>query len=196
MPTDNPLNIAVIIGSTRTDRFCPTPAKWIAKRARQRGDLNVDVIDLKDAALPEILAGDDENAPTPAPVKALQPRLAEADAFIVVTPVYNRGYPASLKNAIDWYFEEWSAKPVGFVSYGGIGGGLSAVEQLRAVFNEVHAATIRNTISFDNYWDRFDDNGETTDGVSLEGAAKSFMDQLNWWAYALRDARNQRPFTP
>ncbi|MDS1272379.1 NAD(P)H-dependent oxidoreductase [Lipingzhangella sp. LS1_29] len=194
--TERPLHVAVIIGSTRQDRFSPTPARWIAKRARQRGDLTVDLIDLKDAALPEILGGNDPDAPLPEPVQRLQPRLAQADAFIVVTPVYNRGYPASLKSAIDWYFYEWNAKPVGFVSYGGVGGGLHAVEQLRQVFNEVHSPTIRNTISFANYWERFDEHGETTDGESLENAAKGFLDQLDWWAHALRDARERVPYRP
>ncbi|MBB4933290.1 NAD(P)H-dependent FMN reductase [Lipingzhangella halophila] len=193
MADSRTLNVAVIIGSTRKDRFCPTPAKWISRHAEQRGDLNVDLVDLKEAALPDVLNGGDDD-PVPAPVQALQPRLDRADAFIVVTPVYNKGYPASLKTAIDWYFQEWSAKPVGFVSYGGIGGGLYAVEQLRQVFNEVHATTIRNTISFANYWEHFDEHGETVEGQPLEAAAKGFLDQLGWWGRALREAREQTPY--
>ncbi|WP_017556311.1 NADPH-dependent FMN reductase [Nocardiopsis baichengensis] len=189
------LRIAVIVGSTRKDRFCPTPAKWITEQAEQRGDLDVDMIDLADTDLPYILNGDDENAPVPEPVEALRPRLAAADAFIVVTPVYNRGYPASLKNAIDWYFDEWGAKAVGFVSYGGMGGGLHSVEQLRPVFNEVHAHTIRNTISFQNFWERFDEQGRPTEAEAVSGAAKGFLEQLTWWARALRRARAEKPYT-
>ncbi|MBB4932354.1 NAD(P)H-dependent FMN reductase [Lipingzhangella halophila] len=191
MPGDRTLNIAVIIGSTRDNRFGPTPARWIAAQARQREDWDVDVIDLKEAALPETLS-----RPAPEPVRQLQPRLARSDAFIVVTPVYNRGYPAPLKTAIDWYHHEWNAKPVGFVSYGGIGGGLHAVEQLRLVFNEVHAATIRDTVSFANFWEHFDKNGATSDGEPIDGAAKKFLDQLGWWAHALRAARARTPYTP
>lgn len=183
------LRLGVIIGSTRNDRFCPIPSRWIAEHARQRGDLEVDVIDLLDEDLPVIQNGDDENTPLPDRVLALQPRIVEADAFIVVTPVYNRSFPASLKNAIDWYFEEWSAKAIGFVSYGGINGGIPAVEHLRQVFNEVNAATVRNSVSFANFWEKFDEDGQPIDSVGTNAAAKSLLDQLTWWGHALRNAR-------
>ncbi|WP_017626048.1 NADPH-dependent FMN reductase [Nocardiopsis chromatogenes] len=194
--TDNDrLRIAVIIGSTRVGRFGPVPARWIAAHARGRGDLDVDMVDLADAALPTVMGGDDEGEPLPEPVAALGARLAAADAFIVVTPVYNRGYPASLKNAVDWYFDEWSAKPVGFVSYGGAGGGLQAVEQLRNVFNEVHAHTVRSAVAFSDFPDKFDGQGRPTDAEGADAAAKELLDQLSWWALALKEARERRPFT-
>lgn len=188
------LRVAVIIGSTRQDRFCTTPAHWVAGQAETRGDIDVDLIDLAETALPTTLPGNDPNTPLPDRVAALAPRLAAADAFIVVTPIYNRGYPAPLKNAIDWFFDEWAAKPVGFVSYGGMGAGLTAVEQLRQVFNEVHATSIRDTLSFPDFWERFDDQGQPRDREGTEGAAKGFLDQLSWWAHALRDARRRRPY--
>ncbi|TCP46784.1 hypothetical protein EV191_11360 [Tamaricihabitans halophyticus] len=82
------------------------------------------------------------------------------------------------------------------MSYGGIGGRLFAVEQLRQVFTEVHATTIRQAISFDNFWERFDEHGETAADESLESAAKTFLDQLSWWANALRVARAAHPYEP
>ena len=85
----------------------------------------------------------------------MTPRLAAADAFVVVTPEYNHSYPAPVKTLIDWHFTEWQAKPVGFVSYGGMSGGLRAVEHLRGVFAELHAVTVRDTVSFHGAWDRF-----------------------------------------
>ncbi|WP_306362918.1 NADPH-dependent FMN reductase [Nocardia sp. CC227C] len=194
MTTPACLRLAVVIGSTRTDRFGPTPARWIAEHASARTDFEVDVVDLADTRLPYVMNGDDDKT-LPAEVAALSPRLAAADAFVVVTPVYNRGYPAALKNAIDWFFDEWCAKPVGYVSYGGMGGGLFAVEQLRQVFNEVHAVSIRNAISFANFWDTWDENGRPIDTTATDGAAKSFLDQLAWWGHALRDARAARPYT-
>ncbi|GAB3832488.1 hypothetical protein GCM10027610_024720 [Dactylosporangium cerinum] len=75
------------------------------------------------------------------------PRLTAADAFVVVTPEYNRSFPAPLKTAIDWFYEEWHAKPVTFVSYGRESGGLHATAQLRQVFNELQTVTMRNTVS-------------------------------------------------
>ncbi|MDS1270118.1 NAD(P)H-dependent oxidoreductase [Lipingzhangella sp. LS1_29] len=194
MHTDPKLTVAVIVGSTRPGRFGPTPAQWIAERAAEHPELGVDLIDLKEAALPETLGTESPGDTIPDNVRALGERLERADAFIVVTPVYNRGYPAALKTAIDWFYHEWSAKPVGFVSYGGVGGGLHAVEQLRQVFNEVHATTIRNTISFANFWERFDSEGQTVDNESATAAAKTFLDQLTWWARALRDARAKHPY--
>jgi NAD(P)H-dependent FMN reductase len=188
MGENHPLNVAVIIGSTREERFGPVPARWIAERAHQHGAFTVDLVDLKETALPENLGGDTDTWPQ---IRALGERIDAADAFIVVTPVYNRGYPAPLKTAIDTYHAEWAAKPVGFVSYGGLNGGLYAVEQLRQVFTELHATTIRDTISFANFWEKFDEKGETVEGEPLETAAKNFLDSLAWWAGALRTARRQ-----
>ncbi|MDA0567780.1 NAD(P)H-dependent oxidoreductase [Streptomonospora sp. S1-112] len=194
MPENDPLRVAVIVGSIRTDRFGPIPARWIAERARQHGSFEVDVIDLAEADLPFVLGGDDPGAPVPPQVAALSPRLAQADAFIVVTPVYNRGYPASLKNAIDWFYTEWNAKAVGFVSYGGLTGGVTSVEALRAVFNEVQATTIRNTVCFMDCHDKFDEEGNPVTPEPVNVAAKAFLEQLEWWARALRDARRVSPY--
>ena len=184
-----PLRVLLIMGSTRTDRFCPVPARWAAERARERDDLDLDVVDLADHHLPAVLMGDDEDASVPDVVADLGDRLDAADAFVIVTPVYNRGYPASLKNAIDWFHAEWAAKPVGFVSYGGRTGGIEAVEQLRCVFVELGAMTIRNVLSFPDFWECFDDDGEATDPTGSAAAATAFYDQLSWWARALRTAR-------
>ena len=92
---------------------------------------------------------------------SLNERVASCDAFIVVTPEYNHGYPAPLKALIDSFGPEWHAKPVAFVSYGGISGGLRAVEQLRLVFAELHAVTIRESVSFAGAWEQFDPEGRT-----------------------------------
>ncbi|GHD17735.1 FMN reductase [Nocardiopsis kunsanensis] len=194
MSEDDRLNVAVVIGSTRRGRFGPTPARWIADQAEQRGGMKVDLIDLAEADLPPILPSDDATLPLPEQVEALAPRIEAADAFIVVTPVYNRGYPGSVKNAIDWFFTEWQAKAVGFVSYGGVTGGLTSIEQLRPIFNELNAATIRNTITFPDYQDKFDELGQPTNPELLSSLAKGFLEQLTWWAEALREARRKVPY--
>jgi NAD(P)H-dependent FMN reductase len=128
-----------------------------------------------------------------AAVGKVTPRLEAADAFIVVTPEYNHSYPASLKNAIDWHRGEWTAKPVAFVSYGGMSGGLRAVEHLRAVFAELHAVTIRDTVSFHGAHARFGPDGEPKDDAAAV-AAKAMLDQLGWWARSLAEARTVRPY--
>jgi NAD(P)H-dependent FMN reductase len=187
--SSSPLHLAIIIGSTRQGRFAPTVANWFAKQAVLRDDMAIDVIDLAEAQLPAVLTK------TPGPeVAATAQRLAKADAFVVVTPEYNHSFPASLKNAIDWHFTQWQAKPIGFVSYGGLAGGLRAVEQLRQVFAELHAVTVRDTVSFHGAWAQFDTEGQPKDRPSCEGAAKIMLDQLSWWGEALREARTKRPY--
>lgn len=181
---DTPLRLAVIVGSTREGRFGPTVARWFAARAALRGDDDLDLVDLADVSLPAMTpAGPDPD------VDALIARIAAADCFVVVTPEYNHAYPASLKAAIDLVPPRaWRAKPVGFVSYGGISGGLRAVEQLRQVFPELEATTVRETVSFHGAHQRFGEDGEPHDPAA-EVAATKLLDQLAWWAVALRTAR-------
>jgi NAD(P)H-dependent FMN reductase len=184
-----PLKIAVIVGSTRDGRFGPVVADWFVAEARQRADLVVDVLDLAEMDLPAHYP----SGPVPA-VTAWNERLDPADAFVVVTPEYNHAYPAHLKQAIDLARREWAAKPVAFVSYGGLSGGLRAVEQLRQVFAELHAVTIRDTVSFHMTHSAFDADGRAIDEAGPSAAAKQLLDQLAWWALALREARALRPF--
>ncbi|TDC57491.1 NADPH-dependent oxidoreductase [Actinomadura sp. KC345] len=183
------LRLAVIVGSTREGRFGPTAARWFLGRARQRRDMDVDVLDLAEDRLPAVLTAD-----RPPEVEAVGRRLEAADAYVVVTAEYNHSFPASLKNAIDWFLTEWQAKPVGFVSYGGVAGGLRAVEQLRLVFAELHAVTVRDSVSFSNYPGLFDGAGDPVDPETCDGAAKIMLDQLAWWAGALREARARTPY--
>src|SRR5690606_5472841 len=130
----------------------------------------------------------------PKAVRDLAPWLAAADAFVVVTPEYNHSFPASLKNAIDWFYSEWHAKPVGFVSYGGRTGGMHAVEQLRLVFTEVEAVTVRAAVSLRNYWEQLDGDGKLVGHEDLDSAARTMLDRLVWWAEALRAHRTIRPY--
>jgi NAD(P)H-dependent FMN reductase len=184
-----PFNVAVIIGSTREGRFGPTVAAWFVGQARQRADMVIDVIDLADLDLPAVYPSQ-----ASADVRAYTSRLDRADAFVVVTPEYNHGYPASLKQAIDLAFHEWRAKPVAFVSYGGMAGGLRSVEQLRQVFAELHATTVRDTVSFHMAHGAFDASGNPIGEVGPSAAAKTMLDQLAWWGTALREARAARPY--
>lgn len=186
------LRVAVVIGSVREGRFGPTAAAWFVARARARPDLEVDVVDLVDTPMPDRLGqieGEQGRR-----LAAVSPRLAAADAFVIVTAEYNKSFPAALKDLLDWHFTEWQAKPVGFVSYGGVSGGLRAVEQLRLVLTELHAMTLRDTVSFPLYWDRFGPDGLPADPEGPQKAADVMLDQLEWWGRALRAARLERPY--
>jgi len=192
-PPAAPLKVAVIVGSNREGRFGPVVADWLLGRFRGRDDLTAEVVDTADAGLPTALSSS-PSAGVAAELAKVTPRLAGADAFVVLTPEYNHSFPASLKALIDWHYEEWRAKPVGFVSYGGVSGGLRAVEQLRQVFAELHAVTVRDTVSFHNAGASFDGAGRHKDPAAPDAAAKAMLDQLAWWAAALRDAKRVRPY--
>jgi NAD(P)H-dependent FMN reductase len=184
-----PLRTAVIIGSTRAGRVGGVLGRWFAEQATLRADLDLFVVDLADFDFP---AGYPE-VPT-AEMARFTGTLADADAFVVVTPEYNHSFPASLKQAVDYGYDEWHAKPVGFVSYGCRSTGGHAVEQLRAVFTELHAMPLCNTVGVDLLDGRVDDTGRPTDTPDRAPAVTALLDQLVWWGDALRDARAKRPY--
>ncbi|MEU9864007.1 NAD(P)H-dependent oxidoreductase [Streptomyces sp. NPDC047971] len=188
-----PLRLAVIVASNREGRFGPVVADWFLGRTTGRDDFTVDVVDLAEADLPTSLSYSPDPA-VRAELDKVSPVLAAADAFVVLTPEYNHSFPAALKSLIDWHYTEWQAKPVGFVSYGGMSGGLRAVEQLRQVFAEMHAVTVRDTVSFHNAHGHFDEDGRHKDPTGPDAAAKSMLDQIAWWAQALRTAKSTRPY--
>jgi NAD(P)H-dependent FMN reductase len=189
--TDTP-RIAVVVGSTRPGRTGPAIARWFLGEAARHGGIRPELVDLADAELPAtLLAG----AQVPRGVRELRTRLAAADGFVVVTPEYNHSFPAPLKQAIDLTGREWQAKPVAFVSYGGRGGGLRAVGQLRQIYPEMHATTIRNTVSIHNVWENVGPDGALRADKELTAAAHDLTAQLAWWANALRAGRAARPYT-
>ncbi|MEV0594815.1 NADPH-dependent FMN reductase [Nonomuraea cavernae] len=197
--SDQNLKLVVVLGSVREGRFGAMIAEWFTGEVRRHGRFDLDVLDLAEVTLPVALPADPDDLKVPgrrpAELAALAGRLAGADAFVVVTPEYNHSFPASIKHLIDWHFTEWQAKPVGFVSYGGMGGGLRAVEHLRGVFAEMHAVTVRHTVSFDRPWERFGADERPVDPDGPGGAAKMLLDQLGWWGSVLHDARLATPYT-
>ena len=190
------LKIQIILGSTRQNRFGDKPARWIYKEAKKRKEIETEFLDLRDYPLefydepvpPTMLNGNysDEMA------KRWVKKVGEADAYIIVAPEYNHGYPAVLKNALDYPYSEWNNKPVGFISYGGVGGARS-IQQLRQVAIQLQMAPIRNSIHIPSFWKMLDENGKLKPGAfnSLKESADGFFDQLIWWAKALKKARGK-----
>ncbi|GGN63322.1 putative reductase [Streptomyces kronopolitis] len=185
--SEHPYRLAVIVGSIREGRFAPVIATWFARHAARHPHIDVDVIDLDEVRPYTLRHGSEEYA-------SFAKRVDEADAFVVITPEYNHSFPAPLKHAIDLLHTQWQAKPVGFVSYGGISGGLRAVEQLRLVFAELHATTVRDSVSFALAGNLFDDAGELRAPAAATQAADTLLHQLTWWAVTLREARATRPY--
>ena len=184
--------IGIILGSTREGRFGDKPAQWIHEIAKQRADLAFELIDLRDHPLPFF---NEPMSPAWAPPKneaALRwaDKLATLDGLIVVTPEYNHGPSAVLKNAFDYAYKEFIRKPIGFVGYGGVGAA-RAVEQLRLVATELQMAPVRNAVhigmvEFLGIWQQ---GKSFEDFPHLAQAASGMLDDIAWWAKALKGAR-------
>jgi NAD(P)H-dependent FMN reductase len=183
------IKVGLIYGSARKGRFCDKVAAWAAEQITKHGAFSLDAIDPAIHSLQT--RPDEESAPG---ASSLWQRVAEADAFVVVTPEYNHGYPAPLKSLIDSVGAEWHAKPVAFVSYGGVSGGLRAVEQLRLVFAELHTVTIRDAVSFAGAWEQFDEAGKLLHPERHRRSMETLLARLHWWAEALRAARRAAPY--
>jgi NAD(P)H-dependent FMN reductase len=184
------LKIKVIVGSTRENRFSEMPAQWIFELAKARPDLDVELLDLRDfplpffeEAMPPGIANDSYANPV---VVRWRDKIREADGFIVCSPEYNHGYPAVLKNALDYVYHAWARKAVAFVSWGGAGG-TRGVEQLRLVAIELDMAPSRFAVHIANPWFIKDISGIDTEQNRQSAAA--LLDNLAWWAGALSAVR-------
>jgi len=187
--------IAIIIGTTRAVRFGEKPAKWIYEISSQRDDLDVEMVDLRDYPMPffdEVAS----NAWVPSKNEVAlrwQKKVAEFDGYIFVTAEYNRGVPAVLKNALDYAYPEWNRKPAAYVGYGSVGGA-RAIEHLRLIAVELQMAPMRTAVhiqgaDFMAVWQQGKDIAEL---AYLAPNAKEMLDQLAWWANALKAAREAK----
>jgi len=185
------LKIGIITGSTRPNRKSLDVARWVLETAQKRGDAQYELVDIQDFELPLF----DEPMP-PILGQYQQPhtnrwaeRVASLDGFVFVTPEYNHGIPAALKNAIDFLFAEWNHKAAGFVSYGGAGGA-RAVEQLRLVLAEVQVATVRAQLTL-SMWTDFESFTTFRPTLQHEKSLGSVLDEVLAWAGALKSLRSE-----
>ncbi|MEM4325719.1 MAG: NAD(P)H-dependent oxidoreductase [Candidatus Pacearchaeota archaeon] len=195
------IKIKIIIGSTRQNRFSEKPAKWIFEEIKKLKDVEAELLDLRDypmpffneAISPLMLQRQYSNKV----VKKWSEKINEGDAFIIVTPEYNHGYPAVLKNAMDAIYPEWNRKPVGFISYGGALG-TRAVEQLRQVAIELQMVPIRNSIHipvdifFAAIMGKGPQGSEVFESIRkgpMGDSVERFLNELLWWGRVLKTAR-------
>jgi NAD(P)H-dependent FMN reductase len=190
------LKVALIVGSTRPNRFADIPAQWLVKGASARVDLRLTVLDLRDYRLPFL------NEPAPPSytggiysepeAEAWRRRIGEFDAFVATVAEYNHGPTAVLKNAFDSASLEWQRKPIAFVGYGGVGAA-RAIETLRGVVIELQMAPIRHevNIAMEPFLGILQ-NGRTLDDYGYLVQSREVMfDQLVWWGEALKVARKR-----
>ncbi|MFE2109739.1 NADPH-dependent FMN reductase [Kitasatospora sp. NPDC059463] len=185
--TEDRIRVAVVIGSVRRPRMADPLAAWLERELAATDWLDLDVIDLAEVPLPM-----HEMQPGGAAASPIAGRLAEADGFVFLVPEYNHSFPAPVKNLIDWHFTEWAYKPVAFVGYGG-SGGIRAVEQLRTVFPELRATTVREAVLLPMPWEHLDADGRFVAPPGTARALGATMNELRTWAVALRPVRTAGP---
>lgn len=194
----DPVQLAVVVGSTRPGRRARSVADLVSERAQTHlgGRAVVEIVDVADAGLPLL------DEPMPAAIGAYEHphtkrwsgTVARFDGFIFVTPEYNHSMPAALKNAIDFLFSEWNDKAAGFVSYG-LNGGTRAVEHLRLTLSEVKVACVRSQVALGLFTD-FDipdmtEPGTVTPADHHTDVMNRMFDEVVDWSAALRDLRER-----
>lgn len=185
--------IAIIISTTRATRFGDRPAAWIHDIAAARGDMDVEIVDLRDYPLP-FFDEPASNAYVPAKnevAQRWQKKIAEFDGYIFVTAEYNHGIAGVLKNALDYAYPEWARKPAACLGYGSVGGA-RAVEQLRTNLIELQVAPTRNGVHIQggDFFDALLKGRDLADLPYIADNAVTMLDELLWWAKALATARH------
>ncbi len=183
--------LKIIIASTRPGRKGPAIAAWIYDLAAKRTELKVELVDLAQVNLPFL---DEEKHPRLKEYEYEHTRnwskiIEEADAFLIVTPEYNFGYPAPLKNALDFLYSEWNYKPVAFVSYGGIAGGTRSVQQLKQIVTALRMMPISEDVHIPFFTKYIDDKGIfKAEDIHIK-SADTMLHELEKWTAALLPMR-------
>lgn len=191
------MKLQVIVGSTRPTRAADKVVPWIVSRAALHEAFETEVIDLRDWQLPMFSEhmgsiGDPQDPSySDQIVRQWNRKIAEGDAYLVITLEYNHSIPGELKNAIDSVFVSFAFrnKPMAVVGYStGVGGGIRAIEHLAQIAVEIEAAPLRSTVVLPFVDKAFTQDGEPADPAT-EVSLQILLDDLGWWAAALRNAR-------
>jgi NAD(P)H-dependent FMN reductase len=186
--------LMIVIGSTRPGRAGISVAEWFIDHARRHGEFDVEVADLAELDLPML---DEPNHPrlrqyTHQHTRDWSAQVDAAEAFVFITPEYNHGYPAALKNAIDYLHWEWSDKPVGFVSYGGVAAGTRALQQLKQVVSVLKLLPVSEAVNLPFFTQFIDEDGVLQPNEVMEQSASAMLDELLRVEDALGPLRSSR----
>lgn len=183
----------VVVVSTRPGRVGLPVATWFLERARAHAAFDVELVDLKELALPLF---DEPKHPRfrqyeHEHTKRWSAKVAEADAFAFVSPEYNYGTPPSLINALDYLHAEWAYKPAGFVTYGGASGGMRSAQMAKLVMTSLKLVPLPEAVSVAFFAKHIDAGGVFDGGDAHAAAAKTMLDELARWTAALAPLRPQ-----
>lgn len=172
--------LQIHLGSTRPNRIGPAFAAWFSAIAEKHPNFDVEIIDLADIGLPFL---DEPHHPrlqkyTQRHTLEWSEIVSRADAFVFVTPEYNYGYSAVMKNAIDYLCHEWADKAVGFVSYGGVAGGTRAVQQLKQVVTTLRMVPVLESVNIPFAMTQVGHDGVYGGDPDVDSAAVLMLDEL------------------
>ncbi|MCX7656604.1 MAG: NAD(P)H-dependent oxidoreductase [Treponemataceae bacterium] len=185
------INIGIVVGSTRPGRNAEAVARWVYENLKERKDIHVEIVDIKDYNLPLL----DEPVPplyhqySQDHTKKWAQTISRFDGYIFVTPEYNHGIPGALKNALDYLFAEWNHKAAGIVSYGSVGGARAA-ENLRLILGELLVADVRTAVHLSLFTD-FENFSIFKPADHHKDTLSTMVDQLVLWAGALKNIRKK-----
>lgn len=176
-------NLKIITSTVRPSRKGPMIAEWIAEVAHQYGAFNVEVLDLAEINLPMM------NEPAHPRLKQYEhehtkqwsAKIDEADAFIFVTAEYDHGYPAPLKNALQYLVQEWAYKAAGIVSYGGISAGTRASVQLKTDLIALKVVSLFEAVNIPFFDQYINEEAEFVPNESSQRASQLMLSELVRW---------------
>ncbi|HEX2605759.1 MAG TPA: NAD(P)H-dependent oxidoreductase [Flavisolibacter sp.] len=183
--------IKIITSTTRPGHKGIAVANWITEVARKHPDSSVELLDLAAINLPLM---DEPHHPKLQQyqhehTKRWSALIDSADAFIMVLAEYNFGFPAPIKNALDFLFNEWKHKPVGFVSYGGLSGGMRSMQMLKQVVTALHMMPVVEAVNIPFFTKHINEQGVFTGDETLNKSAEVMLSDLKKWSEALKAMR-------
>lgn len=186
--------LGVVIASTREGRVGAPVAEWFMERARQHGGFEVELVDLKAVNLPLL---SEPNHPrlkkyTQETTRAWSATVEALDAFVMVTPEYNFFSPPALVNALDHLYVEWSYKAAGFVSYGGVSGGLRSTQMTKLLLTTFNMVPIVEQVAIPFVAKQMED-GRFAANEMHDKSATAMLDELLRWTNALESLRKPAP---
>lgn len=186
-----PLKLQTIICSTRPGRIGPSVARWFNGFASEQGSFTSELIDLADFNLPVF---DEPNHPAMQQyehehTKAWSASVAQADAYVFVIPEYNFSPPPSLVNALNYLYKEWNYKPCGFVSYGGVSGGLRSAQSAKQLITTLKMMPMVEGVMVQMPWELLDEQQNFVAAEVHELSGKAMLEEMAKWAQALKAMR-------
>jgi len=186
-------SLKIITSTTREKSQGIKVARWITEFAKTDADLAVELLDLREIGLPLM---DEPEHPRLAKyvhehTKEWSKKIAEADAFVIVLGEYNYGYPAPIKNAIDYLHNEWRYKPVAFVSYGGVSAGLRSTQMLKQVVTTLNMMPIAEQVNIPHFATFINEEGQFVPGERIESSASAMLKELKRWSNVMKQMRHE-----